>query len=103
MAGQWVELLMGLALFLDLLEGKVTVEITPMCVLGREIGFVLIPCVVILTLQGGTIVTAVIGLAMHLHMHLLEVLGGLIPLLHRSMLLLDAILDLRLTALLKGH
>lgn len=35
---------MGMALFLDLLEGKVMVEIIPMCVLERETGFVPIPC-----------------------------------------------------------
>jgi len=54
--------------------------------------------VVILTLQGVTIATAVIDLAMRL----LEVLEGLILHLHHFTLLLDAILDLPLTALLKG-
>lgn len=54
--------------------------------------------VVILTLRGVTTVTAVIDLAMPL----LEVPEGLILHLHHFTLLLDAILDLPLTALLKG-
>lgn len=91
MADQLVELLMGLALFLDWLEGKVMVGIIPMSVQGREIGFVPIHYAVILILQDGTIVTTVTGLVLHL----VEVLGGLILVLHHFVLLLDAFLDLQ--------
>jgi len=54
--------------------------------------------VVILTLRGVTIVTAVIDLAMPL----LEVPEGLILHLHHFTLLLEDILDLPSTVLLKG-
>lgn len=43
-AGQWVELLMDLAMVLDQSEGKALVETILMCVPGRETGFALILC-----------------------------------------------------------
>lgn len=54
--------------------------------------------VLILTLQGGTTVTIVIGLAMHL----LEVPGEVILVRHRFMLLLDGTLALLLIVPQKG-
>lgn len=42
--GQLVELLMGLAMVMDMQEAKAMVETIPMCVLGKETGFVLIQC-----------------------------------------------------------
>ena len=99
MAGQSVEPLIGLASILDYLEGTTSVEIIQMCVLGREIGSVRIPDVAILTLQGGTTVTAVIGLVLLV----VQVLGGLILVLHHFMLLLDAFLAPRLPVLRKGQ